>query len=426
MSQVAEHVSINELRSLSPFCEIDLEESQLRQLARTAKVEEFPKGARIIELGTRDNWTFYLLDGLLQLEATDGKKTVIEKGTVTATHPIARLLPRRYHVTSLTPARMLKLDTARLESFVKMHMGDHGDEPDTLCYHVYESTNSQLDVKTLLFEEIQQEIEEDTLELPSLPEVAVKIREHLDNDKVSMEHLARLIQTDSAISAKLVKAANSALYAGQSHVDSVAKAIIRMGLKTTGQLVLSFALSGLFRSGFRELKQRMQAVWQHSSHVAAISFVMAKKVPGFDPERALLAGLLHDIGEIPILSYAQKYPELLTTPDALDSVVKELRGPVGCLVLQAWNFPEDFVSVAKEVDDWFRNPPATADYCDLVIVAQAHSQLANRGPLGAGLPPLNLLPAFTKLSLGEWTPETSFEFLESAKDQINDTMSLLS
>ena len=172
------------------------------------------------------------------------------------------------------------------------------------------------------------------------------------------------------------------------------------------------------------LQKRMRRLWKHSTRVAALCFVLAKKTRCFPPDQALLAGLIHDIGEIAILTYLEKYT-LFTSleEDQIDRVAATLRGQVGGMILRHWDFPPQFVTVAVEAEQWHRDAATDPDYCDLVIIAQLHSFVGT--PLLASLPPLNELPAFKKLPLGDLTPQNSLQILDEAHEQIRNAESLV-
>ena len=262
------------------------------------------------------------------------------------------------------------------------------------------------------------------LDLPTLPEVAVRIGRAVKDDTRDASRIAEVIQTDPVITAKLIRVANSAYYGGMQPLNSCEGAVVRLGIDTTHNLVLTFALQDLFHSKSATLKKRMRQLWKHSTRVAALCFVLAKQTRTFPPDQALLAGLIHDIGEIAILTYLGKYTaQESLKEEQVDSVVTALRGQVGGMILRYWDFAPEFVSVAMEAEDWRRDPGPDPDYCDLVIVAQLHSFVGT--PRMTSLPTLNELPAFTKLPLGELTPQNSLKILDEAQEQIRTAETLV-
>ena len=154
--------------------------------------------------------------------------------------------------------------------------------------------------------------------LPSLPDVAYRIRQIADKDETSAEDIANVVNADPAMTVKLVKSCNSPLYRGFNEVASCRDAVIRLGIQTTQQLVTVFAMRELFRSNKPELKKAMAALWEHSREVASIAYVLAEITPGLNKDHALLAGLIHDIGAIPVITYAENYPYLYADETALN------------------------------------------------------------------------------------------------------------
>ncbi len=137
----------------------------------------------------------------------------------------------------------------------------------------------------------------------------------------------------------------------------------------------------------------------------------------------MLAGLIHDIGNLAILSYADRFQELEHNEQHLLSAITLLRDEIGAMILKKWQFSEDFVLVAREAEHWMRDPTAEADYCDLVIIAQLHSYVGTQQL--AELPRLDQIPGFAKLKLGELTPRMSLKILEKAEGELAQAEALL-
>ncbi|MEW8551564.1 MAG: HDOD domain-containing protein, partial [Candidatus Thiodiazotropha endolucinida] len=254
------------------------------------------------------------------------------------------------------------------------------------------------------------------LVLPSLPGVAVRVGRAMRDETTNARKLANIVQTDPAITTKLVRAANSPLYAGVTPVDSCAAAIVRLGADTTHKLVLTFALRELFNTHSSVLKEQMHRLWEHSVKVSAICYVLAKISGRFNAEHALLAGLLHDIGNVAILSYAENYTEVANDNEKLAQVMHDLRGPIGSEILRSWGFIDDLILVTEEAENWFREHGGEGDYADLVIVSQLHTYIGSDEM--KHLPTLDQVPAVKRLNLGELTPKLSLKILDKAEEKI--------
>jgi HD-like signal output (HDOD) protein len=179
----------------------------------------------------------------------------------------------------------------------------------------------------------------------------------------------------------------------------------------------------VFQARNPQLKERMRDLWKHSATVAAISFTLARTTRRADPEEAILAGLVHDVGAIAILNYSQKMPALGRDPEALDGTIRRLRGELGALILREWSFAPEIVAAAREAENWTRESDAQADLPDLVIVAQVHEHLAHHRM--DGLPPFEAIKPLKRLLGDEVTPETSLGIIKEAQGQINEMRSVL-
>jgi HD-like signal output (HDOD) protein len=235
--------------------------------------------------------------------------------------------------------------------------------------------------------------------------------------------IARLVETDPAMATKLLKVANSAFFAGSSEVESLPKAVVRLGMKTTRQLVMSFALRDLFRNKNQDIQKRMVVLWKHSAQIAALSFVLARAMGKIDPEEALLVGLVHDVGTIAILNYIDRYPALAEYPAALEETIEHMRGELGAMILREWKFAPALIAASRDAELWLRQHSGQADFTDLLIVAQALEKV--RKQQSQGLPPIERISAFQRVLGEEAGPERSLEIMHEAKAQVDEMRSLL-
>ncbi len=268
-----------------------------------------------------------------------------------------------------------------------------------------------------------QALRENRLVLPTLPEISLKIRRAINDPKANNYNIAKVVQIDPVITARLIQIANSPLYRGRRRIESCPEALTRLGLKVAQYLITSLALKTVFQARTRVIQKRMQELWQHSSYVAAICAVLAHKTLGFDPDRAMLAGLVHDIGAVPVLTFADRHLDLIAQPQDLTHAIAKLRGPLGAAIMRAWHFPEDFEAVVLEAENWFRDPAAEPDYVDLVLVSQLHSFVGT--PAIHHYPRIDEIPAYRKLLAGRLDTALSLNILETAKEEIWQIQNLL-
>jgi HD-like signal output (HDOD) protein len=274
-----------------------------------------------------------------------------------------------------------------------------------------------------MFIELIDDAKAGNLELPSPPDLGVRIGRAIDKPEANSEDVARIIQLDPALTARMIQVANSPLYSGLGKITNCGTAVTRLGLSTTRNLVISFLLKNLFRNQSRVLQNAMDEVWHTSTRVAAISSVLAKITPKLDPGRAMLAGLIHQIGAIAVINDAKRHEELMEDPEALKQAVVRLSPEIGSIILDQWNFGQDLVDVVTNANNWMMDDSPKPTYTDLVLVAQLHAYVGT--PRMKNLPRIDLVPAFHKLALGKLTPRLSVVILDQSSKDIDSVQHLL-
>ena len=256
--------------------------------------------------------------------------------------------------------------------------------------------------------------------LPTLPEVAVQVRKQVNDPTTSDRQISRLIGTDPALTARLLKVVNSPAYRGKDKIENLQTAVTRLGRQQVRNLVTALVMEQLYQAkGTQLTKQRLKTLWTHSAKVATLSYVIARRFTKLQPDQALLGGLIHDIGVLPILRRAEAYPELVNDADALEEVISHLHTTIGPYILDEWNFSPELIAVASQHEDIWRSQGADLSYVDVVIVANLHSYLGTQHHLMQQ--DWADIPAFKKLGL---TPEESISTLESAQAELQELRSL--
>lgn len=394
-----------------------LSDDQLVVLVNRAERRVHRPGQKILERGARDGMDFFLLDGAVELVAADGGRTTITSGSEQAANAIARLQPRMFDVTAIRPCSFLVIEQSVLNNLLRSAPLDHSDD----------SPDGDMDTgdEHRLLMEFYAELRSNQVSLPSMPDVAWKVRRLADREDSSVEDIGKAITADPAMSAKLVRACNSALYRGYSEVRNVRDAVVRLGGKTTRQLVTVFAMREVFRSRQPELQKAMDELWQESRNVGALAYVLAESVTRGNPEEALLAGLLHNIGAVPVLVHAEHHPALLTNPEALRAAMAGLQSDISAAILENWGFPAAFVEAARHGDDWFYECAADSpQLVDLVIVSRLHARIS--AGRNEGLPEFEQVPAYRRLGALELTASRSLKLLTAARERLDQLQDLLS
>lgn len=402
----------DQLRAFAPFR--GLPEDQLLVLSHTLETRRIASGGVLFSVDDDDAYDYFLHSGQVRLKAFDGGMHTVEAGSAVAANALARLRPRRFTAMAEGPVEVLLLHREVLATLQPPQASPHME------YEVSELEEGGL-FRASLLSSFKSDLATNRFHLPTLPEVALRIRELLDSETVDLADVAALVNTDPAIAAKLVRAANSPVYRGAKPCDSIQSAIGRLGFQVTRQLVMSFVLRDVFSARSPLLRQRMQEVWLDSVEVAAIAFGLARHLRRFSAEEALLAGLLHSIGVVGVLAYAENYPELASDADSLQQLLLEMEGEVGELILTRWGFASELVEVARASGRWHRHSDGDADYCDLVIVARLHAALGKRV-----VPPMAEVPAFSRICrVRQLTPDAALAVLQEATETIAQMRDML-
>ncbi len=221
-----------------------------------------------------------------------------------------------------------------------------------------------------------QAIENNEITLPTLPEVALKVRDAAEQENSTAQDLADIIATDAAISARLLQVANSPLYRPRTPIENIQMAVARLGNKLVKSLVTSLAMKQIYQATTDFMELKLRKVWEDSVSVAAVSKVLAQSLPQIENEQAMLAGLIHNIGTLPILTMAEKFSDLTGNEKLLEEIIETLYPEIGSMILKAWDFPDNIASVPTEISRHDRQAN-DVDYADIVMVSRIQLGLEN-------------------------------------------------
>ncbi len=270
---------------------------------------------------------------------------------------------------------------------------------------------------------LMDDVSKGQLDLPTLPEVALKVRKLVNDPMVSADKIAKLVGTDAALSARLLQVANSVFFRGLNSVDNVRTAVVRLGGVCVRNVVASLVMRQIYQADkMGAVKKDLLELWVHGARVAAISHVLAKRFTNLNADEAMLGGLIHDIGVLPILKRAPKFPEVMEDKEMLQRVISKMHQELGKLILEEWHFPPSLVSVAAEHEDLMRDPNPEPDFTDVVLVANLHSYMGKANNKFSDVD-WNEIPAFNKLGL---TPETSIKAMAEAQEDISELQKIIS
>jgi HD-like signal output (HDOD) protein len=236
-------------------------------------------------------------------------------------------------------------------------------------------------ISAALVGDLDRSLADKNLNLPSLPEVALKIRNALANENVSIAEIARLIGSDPALAARILKTANSALfYRGSKPITSVHGAVSQLGHRMVRNVALSYAAQQVFIGyGSQQVRAFLAAIWQHSVHTAALAHMLARVRTTLNPDDAFLAGLLHEVGKLYILMRVKDSLERVASEAAFKSVLDDWHPRLGRAVIEAWGLPPELAEAVGDHQTCPLEAPEPPRLTDVVAVANylaEHSEQA--------------------------------------------------
>lgn len=271
-----------------------------------------------------------------------------------------------------------------------------------------------------LIEMIRQDIAARKIQLPTLPEVALRVRDAVESEDADAPSIAKMVASDTALSARLLQVANSPLYRGRSEIDSIQQAITRLGLRLVRSLVVSIAMKQIFQATSDALDSEFRKIWDDSLQIAAISRMLAGAVPGLENEQAMLGGLIHNIGALPILTKIDELWGFDADVELIRAVIDDLAPEVGTQILEDWNFSSSLVDIPAAARDFGYDPGPQPTYADVVLVARVQHLMAHGSP--EDVPDPARVPAFAKIGM---EPEIVLTGVEASNEEIAEVRGML-
>ena len=211
--------------------------------------------------------------------------------------------------------------------------------------------------------ELLEKLHHEGIKFPMMPSAAARVNEILSAPEPSVKDLLPVISVPS-IAVRLLQVANSPALRVRRRIETMFDAVQLLGFSMVGSIVTCCTMRDMFSCQNLALARRVSSSWQHSVQVASMSVSLAKLFR-LDPGKALVAGILHDVGILPIVSYLEHHIEDL---DDIDESWAHLQCEVGKLVLTEWEFPEYLIE-ATGSSICFPEQSENVSYSDLVSAA---------------------------------------------------------
>jgi len=230
----------------------------------------------------------------------------------------------------------------------------------------------------------------ETQEFATLPPVATHVLNMLEDDNVDIRKVSTIIETDPSLTLKLLRVANSPLYATRTEINSIQQAIITLGLNRLINIVLGVSIFSRFLMNTnKDVNVIMERFWWHSSCTGIVAKALSKKINKFFKESEFIGGLLHDIGKLAMIQYDSiKYLQVYdliesknyTDIEAEQELFETDHSEIGMNIAKLWKLPADLSDIISS----HSHPGSLSSNIEVVAVVRSADILCEMWGAGIG------------------------------------------
>lgn len=402
----ARPISLEILQRLIPLRTFPVEELRAFSWNRTAEV--YTKGSVLFRRDHLARYLYYLLEGVVRIEVDEHNSYEIAANSELTKFPICG--GSSYSATCIAAT---KVQVLRISHKVLAWQGYNSRVPPTNFIEIDEEAIPKSIRTSQFYQVFYQDFRGENLRLKALPEVVKKLRMLMAHE-VGLRSTIQLMQVEPTLALKLLQLSNSGLYLPGPPVNNCYNAVYRLGLSATKSLVVDECMNDTYSMQDPFLVQLIHDEWKNSIYLSKLCRALAEGLPSVNPKSAQLAGLVANIGKIPILAFAENFPTNYWKPEDLFNVLHALQDRVGAYVLAHAGFPQELVDVPLIAEDWLLDNGKPLSLSDIVVLAKMHSVWGTEES-SRHLPSITVMPAFSKFSRGRLSPERSLQLLNEAK-----------
>ncbi len=231
-----------------------------------------------------------------------------------------------------------------------------------------------------LYAILKEKLKQDTLILPTLPEVALKVRSAAGDPDINLQHMSNIIAQDPALSLGMLKVANSAILGRLVKVETVSQAVTRIGLRQIKIVATAMAIEQVFVSDNETVSIYMNKSWLKTIEIASVAislmdlYLRDHKHISLSLGTITLAALIHNIGVLPILTEAGNYPDIFANPQFLQQAIIKLSGRIGGEITRFWGFSDELTVLVESWSD-LTILPTEVHYLDFIRAGAIHHNM---------------------------------------------------
>jgi len=218
---------------------------------------------------------------------------------------------------------------------------------------------------------LAQEMSGGKIEIPSFPEVAVRIRQVLADENCSSVQVAKVVGAEPGMTAKILQMANSAaLNPNGSKITDLKSAVARIGFANVRTASLAYAMQQIRNApALAPIRQPLNELWEYSVKMAAMAYVAARRWTTVSPDKALMAGLMHGVGKVYIMARSAEHPDLFADTERCQQIVTDWNTAIAKAVLESWDISADVVEAVGAYQELDRRGEHEPDLTDVLTIA---------------------------------------------------------
>ena len=211
-----------------------------------------------------------------------------------------------------------------------------------------------------------------TIELPSYPQVAIRLQKLLADEDTDADLLVRVLGAEPVLAARVTTMANSsALNPSGRKVSDLRTAVVMMGFDALRTTAAAFAMVQIRQAGeYKSLEKPMSELWRESVSLASMSFVVARATKRFSPDSAMLAGILSGIGKLYLLTRVAKYPVLFADEASFNGIVRDWHTSIAQALLESWQTAPEIVVAVRDWGNAADETRLSSNLADVLAAAE--------------------------------------------------------
>jgi HD-like signal output (HDOD) protein len=253
------------------------------------------------------------------------------------------------------------------------------------------------------------------VDLPCFPQTAVHLQHILSDPDTTVAQIVQVISYEPVLAGRVLQLANSAaLNVSGKEIADLKSAVARIGFDMLRSASVAFAMQQLSREkSLAPIRTQLEVLWERSAWTASAAYVIARRFTRVNRDQAFLAGLMHGVGKLFVLTRASEFPFVLSDRARYSAITKQWHRTFSKPILQHWKVSGEIIAAVQQYEDLNRDTETEADLTDVLCATYLlTAYMGRRERLPANL---EKIKAFARIGL---QMQPAQDVLTEAQDDI--------